>query len=293
MRVTETMKASRAVAAARITSTRFDRAARRAQTGERVSVPSDEPSTFALLSRLDARASLVEARSKASQLARTDLEVAEGALASAADILVRAKEIAVAMANGHVDAGTRAAAAVEVDALREQLVQLGNTRGPSGYVFSGNRTDTPAFAANGVFQGDDGTRSVEIADGKVVRANASGARAFTALGGRDVLADLATFAADLRNDNMPGIRAAVDGMSALFGQVMAARVDAGLRAEQLRAAADVLDGSLLAIRKARAAHGDVDAVSAFSELVAAQQAYERSLAVTRQLLSLSAASSGG
>jgi flagellar hook-associated protein 3 FlgL len=59
------------------------------------------------------------------------------------------KELGLQAANGTVGQSDRDAIAVEMKALRNQLLSLGNTRDDSGnYLFSGTRVNTPAFAEN-------------------------------------------------------------------------------------------------------------------------------------------------
>jgi flagellar hook-associated protein 3 FlgL len=83
----------------------------------------------------------------------------ETALSSSNDILIRMKELGIQAANDTLAPDDRKAIGVELKALRDQLLSLGNTRDNSGnYLFSGTRVNTPAFAedANGnvVYEGD-------------------------------------------------------------------------------------------------------------------------------------------
>lgn len=287
MRVTENLRIAHATSATTSASSRAELASQVASSGNRMSAPSDDAAGWSAVVRLDGRLSLVQGRQTAATRASSDLDLAEGALASATDVLVRAREIAVQMSNGAVDAKTRADMAGEVLGLRDQLVALANTKGATGYVFSGNKTLTAAFDAQGNFQGDDGVRNVEIADGVVARSNASGAKAFTAAGGRDVMADLQALATALSQNNVASVQSAIGLMESDQQQVTSARVDAGLASERLHSAGDVMAQTILSMQKARSSEADADAVSAYSELVAATTAYQRAVEVTRQVLSLS------
>jgi flagellar hook-associated protein 3 FlgL len=258
-----------------------------ALTGERAQAPSDDPSAFGATRRLDARMGLVVARARAADQAAGDLDLAESALASASDLLVRAREIAVQMANGSMDAKARADAAKEVDSLRGALVAIGNTKGENGYVFAGLQTATVPFDANGAFWGDAGSRQVEIADGKTSTASASGALAFTALGGRDVLADLASLGSALSNNNVGAIQASIGTMDACRDQLVSARVRAGMDGAHLHDAANVMTSLVTRLSAERAQAGEVDAPTAYSSLANARAAYERAIEITRQILAQS------
>jgi flagellar hook-associated protein 3 FlgL len=290
MRISDSMRLSSATAGQARLSAQLFELSNKATSGQIVDRPSEGPTLYTRLSLLDARKERLEGRKRGADQAQLDLELSESALASASDLLVRARELAVSMADGTVDPATRASAAKEIADLRASLVGLANGRGSRGFLFAGTLTSTTPFSPAGAFAGNDQVMNVEVADGVYVAGNASGARAFTAAGGRDVFADLMAFEAALANDDDAGIAAAIDAMTASHDQVVVARSEVGLSLDRVRTSSEIADASLVAVAGARAREGEVDAVDVLSRLVNAQQAYERSLAVTKQVLSMLAAS---
>jgi len=290
MRITENMRVASAVATQQRMAERVQRATEVASSGARVGKASDDPSAWATGQAHAGRSAAAKARSKVLDRAASDLEVAEGALASAVDVMARAREIATQMASGSMDATTRKNAALEVDALRDQLLGLANTQGGAGYVFGGTKTDVPPFTAAYAFVGNTGTRSAEIAPGTTLVTNPSGARAFTTAGGRDPFADLGALSTALRTNSVAGITAAIDTTEAGRRQLSDVRSDAGLTLERARSASEVLGNLALRLDKARAGELEADAAPAFTELKNASDAYDRSLTVTKQILSLSSLS---
>jgi flagellar hook-associated protein 3 FlgL len=286
MRITESMKYANVLENLSTTTTRLARANQVASSGVAVQDPSDDPTAWSLVQRLDARVSLGTSRSTTLRSAASDLDTAEGALASGTDLIVRAKEIAVAMSNGSVAPADRKSAAVEVDAIRNQLLALANTKGANGYLFGGNETTSPPFDTNANFVGDDGVRNLELSESKTARSNVSGARAFTVLGGRDLFADLAQLSQDLNANNVAGVTSALGTLDSDHQQIVAARIDAGTQSGVLSSAADMTDSLVVQLRASRSGAGDADVASAYSELTAAQQAYEAALAVTQRVLSV-------
>ncbi|MBL8715955.1 MAG: hypothetical protein JNL79_08160 [Myxococcales bacterium] len=287
MRITENMRVSSAVATQQRMAERVQRATEVASSGARVGKASDDPSAWATGQTHAGRSAAAKARGKVLERAASDLEVAEGALASAVDVMARARAIATQMANGSMDAATRKNAAIEVDALRDQLLGLANTQGAAGYVFGGTKTDVPPFTPGYAFVGNTGTRAAEIAPGTTLVTNLSGARAFTTAGGRDPFADLGALATALRTNAVAGITAAIDASEAGRRQLSDVRSDAGLTLERARSASEVLGNLALRLDKARAGELEADAAPAFTELKNASDAYDRSLTVTKQILSLS------
>lgn len=259
-----------------------------ASSGYRVNTPSDDPSAYGRTVARDGRDAVITARRDVALRASNDLDVAEGILGTVADHLTRARELAVQGANGTMTADMRATMAVEVRALRDSVLSLSNTRGGYGYIFAGNRTDTAPFTSAMTFVGNDDARSIDVADGVSVRVNASGAQAFTTAGGVDVFQVLGDLATAMETNNPAGISTSIDALDASHRQVVASQVQTGFTGERIRTAAEVIDNALLASHKVRASDMEADAVTAFSDMTQAQNAYTRSITVTRQLLALSA-----
>ena len=108
----------------------------------------------------------------------------ETALRSANDVLTRMKELSLQATNGTQGKVEHDAIATEMQALRDQLVSLGNTRDDSGnYLFSGTRVNTPAFAtaADGsvVYQGDQTLTKIPAGVERQVAYSRSGTDVFS------------------------------------------------------------------------------------------------------------------
>ncbi|MBI4957336.1 MAG: hypothetical protein HY908_35330 [Myxococcales bacterium] len=263
--------------------------ARRATTGLRVERPSEDPVTFGIVARESQDIERLDRRARTLERAGGDLDAAEGALADASDLMVRARELALQMADGSMSASERAGAAEEVAGLRLGMLGLANARGARGYLFGGSATATPPFDSGGAFVGNDKALGVEVADDVVVRANPSGRLAFTALGGgHDVLQYLADLAAALAADDQAGVASAVGALEEGHDQLVSARAEVGQRAARLRSAGAVSTGVARQVERARAALAEIDPATAYSDLVATEQAYQRSLEVTRRILAQSA-----
>ena len=98
-----------------------------ATSGRRLVRPSDDPVGAARSLRVrDMLGDVETARGKIASVHR-ELTHEETAIAGMTDVLSRVKELAVQMASPVADAGSRAAAASEVDGLRSQLIALANT----------------------------------------------------------------------------------------------------------------------------------------------------------------------
>ena len=155
------------------TSFLFDRATERMSTiqnklattqaqltvSKQVLSPSDAPDQAAAIQRLQGEVERQDSHSKLLKSALNRYQAEETALSSANDILTRLKELGIQASNDTLSPKDRQAVGMEMKALRDQLLSLGNSRDDSGnYLFSGTRVKTPAFKenANGevIYQGD-------------------------------------------------------------------------------------------------------------------------------------------
>jgi flagellar hook-associated protein 3 FlgL len=268
-------------------ATRLTLASRRASAGSRVLSPSDDPIAYSTSVRRGSTIANLDARTRSARTAADDLTVTERSLDSATELLSEAKSLAVQGTNETMSATDRGSLALRVTGIRDQLLELANTRGSSGYVFGGSRTDTPPFDPNGAFSGNDTVIRIPVTDGVAPRKNVSGAKAFTLAGGTDVFAELNNLAAALSANDTTAIRGGIDTIQAGYDQVVAVQVDAGLSIERLRSSADVLDAASLAVSQSRSRDvGADDLAGLATELAAANSSYQQSLTVTRRLLAL-------
>lgn len=261
-------------------------ATKEASSGQRLDRPSVDPVGAARLVRIQSALDATSSYRGVIATARADLELAESTLASATELLTRASELAMHGANGATTDEARQHIAEEVRQIREQLLALANKKGTQGHLFAGTATDTVPFDASGGFFGNDQERVAQVGANDTAVVNVSGAEAFTAAaGGRDVFADLADLESALLANNLSDIAAGVNNSDTCRRQILAARVDAGLRVDRLQTADAVHEQSLLALSSEKSDVVDADAVEAYSRFVSLQQGLDQAIAVSRTILS--------
>lgn len=286
MRITEGIRYLSALWSSRRSSERYAEAAEVASTGKNVRTPKDRPADFGASVRITSEMTIHASRSDAAKRAQGTLELGETALADASDVLMRARALAVQMANGAIPASERTNAAAQIRDLRSALLSLANTRGPDGYLFGGTRTDAPPFDAAANFVANDNVIAIQVSDTVAVTGNASGASAFTALGGVDIFVELSNLEAALAGNNIAGVQAGIGRMDLSHAQLVAARVSTGLLVDRMASAREVMDNILVSLQKSEASLVEADVPTAYSALTNAQAAYERTLAVTRNILEI-------
>lgn len=127
----------------------------RLTTGKKIAVPSDDPVVAARALKLRTDVSQIKQHKTNVQDAMSWLEITESALSNVGDILQRARELAVQGSSSTATADDTRKIEQEVQQLRQQLIQIGNSTYAGRYIFSGFKTDTK-------FIKDDGTFNVEV-----------------------------------------------------------------------------------------------------------------------------------
>jgi len=288
MRVTEQMRYDGVAQNLAQLSSRQAKAAQEAQTGVRVNLPSDDPIAAAQLARLSASQSQVAARRNTISSVRGDAELAESSLQQASDLMASAKELAMQGGNGSLGASERATLAQQVKDIRDQLVGIANTRGTSGYLFAGSATETQPFSATGTFNGNDDAHIVDIGNSTPSAVNASGAKAFTSAGGRDVFGDLDALYNALNSNDSTAISASLDGLDRSRSQITNAQATIGLTINKLDASDSVQSAIDLQNSKSMSDIGSVDPAKAYSTLVQLNNALQQSVTVGKSILDLAA-----
>lgn len=147
LRITNRMMAERSLQDLTSTLRRLDRYSEQLATGKRISLPSHDPTGMELAMRL--RSTLFETEQYIDNVgtALNWLETTDGALDQVVQVLQRARDLIVNGATGTHPAESREALAIEMNQLIDDLINVGNTRHGSKYIFGGENTQTPPFAA--------------------------------------------------------------------------------------------------------------------------------------------------
>ncbi len=155
-------------------------------TGKQLVRPSDDAQKTALIQRLKSGLATQENYQSGLESLRTRLISEESVLASAQNLLLRIKELSVRGASESMSNADRRIMAVEVDALRDELMALGNTRDSNGnYIFSGSMVGTIPYQkdADGKigYEGDDTQTRIFVSDQRTLEMNNPGDEVFKSI----------------------------------------------------------------------------------------------------------------
>ena len=151
-------------------------------TGKKVLKPSDDPAVATQLLNLSSLKANNLQYDRNINTAMNELELQESVLASSGNVLQRVRELVIQANNATQSPQTREAIADEISNLANELLQLANTKSPSGeYIFAGYNSRTPAFAKSGadfVYQGDQGQRLLQVSEDTQLAVRDNGADVF-------------------------------------------------------------------------------------------------------------------
>lgn len=259
----------------------------KATSGQAIEEPSDDPAGAIRITEYDRLITRLDRYQGNLDNVDHGLRLADQSLVKMVDIIGEAKSIAIQMSNDTMVQTDYDAAAQAILGFNDQLLAIANTRLQDGrYLFGGVDEDTPPYDATGNYQGSLQNRDVEIASGVFIRGTTSGNEGFGDAGGQ-VFNVVNQFVADLQAGNAAGIDQAVGDLNdALdFGLVNLARI--GARGQYLDEVAFTNDELQLHFSVEKARFEEVDLVSEYTKVSAAETALNSIVELSSRLLQTS------
>ena len=170
----------------------------KAASGKRVNHFSDDPLGAARVFDLRGLEASLEQYDKNIDAAQPFLEQTDTVLGEVVEVLTRAKELAIAMANDSNTTQDRQLAAAEAGQLLQHLRSLANSDVAGRYLFAGFKNATAPFSSTNAYLGDGGAIAVQTSASTTLSLNLPGNQLFQGagvpggVGVLDVLSDLQT-----------------------------------------------------------------------------------------------------
>lgn len=248
-------------------------------SGTKLAKPSDDPAATA--SALDVRSAqrAREVHERNANDALGWLGTVDTALGQSTDILRRVRDLTLQGSNqGVMSAESREALAVEIDALKDALLQQANTQYLGRSVFAANSLAGSAYAPDYTYSGVAGT-SLErrIGPDSNVTVDGDGVAAF-GQGATSVFALLDGISADLRAGT--AVSGRVSQIDTAMSAITTQRSIAGSRYAQVERGKDLLAMSKNELEARRAGLEDADLGQIIIDLKMQEVAYQAALSVT-------------
>lgn len=261
----------------------LERASDRLSSLKEVRRPSDDP--VRVVTSLALRNSLGKVGQYQKNIgdAQSWLEITEGALGNAIDVLQRARELAVNGSTDTVPQESRLALAQEVRQLKEELIQIANTTHGSRYIFGGTRTSEPPY--DGGWKGNDGKIEFLISPEVTIQVNLPGGDLFGdensgAIGTLEKLADI------LEDNTKSGtdVSSVIGELDQVLDKFIAKRGEIGAKTKRMERALDRLSGTEISVTELLSKAEDADIAKAIIDLKSQENAYRVTLAAGARIV---------
>ena len=279
MRITNSMMSTRALRDLQANYAGLAKVQEQVSSARKLNRASDDPAQARVAVKVRDNLNAIAQHLRNIDTAERATDTAETALSSAGDTVIRLKELAVQAANATVSSSDRQAIANEVTQLTQQLVGYANAKSGEDYIFSGQRTRTPAYASAGAaYAGDSNALNARIAPGVTLATNVTADVAFG-----PALAAAVQLGADLAAGSPPsaGVLTALDGS---LDAILAARSRIGAVVNRLDSTRTFLESSQESSVKLLSDLEDADMAEVISQAAQRQAVYEAALSVNAKIL---------
>lgn len=258
-----------------------------ASSQKAITRPSDDPTATADSLRIRAEQRATEQYGRNIGDGTGWLTTIDSALATTTSLMNRVRDLTVRGANdGSMSPTAKEAIAVELDGLREELLNQANTTYQGRTVFAGNSDAGVAFASSPLYI-HSGTGVAEdiverrITEGTKVRVDADGPATFGE-GIDSVFALVDRIASDLRSGDNVG--AHLNTLDTHMTNIREQQAIVGTRHAQIQRAEETHMERTVSLEGQRAGVEDVDIAEVILDLQLQEVSYQTALAVTARVL---------
>jgi flagellar hook-associated protein 3 FlgL len=218
---------------------RLDSIQNQLATGKKITKPSDDP--VVAMRGISYRGDLNNIEQYQRNIAEVNnfLDSTDVALDQATSAIQRIRELTVNASNGVYTDAERKSIAAEINQLREQLIDVGNSKLSGKYIFNGTSTTTPPLDKNNPTNPganiNANSISIEVFDGVQIPVNANAKGLFgdnSATGGTNLFGDISALIDDLTGTaGAPGndIDSYLTKLDVNLNNIISTRSDVGAR----------------------------------------------------------------
>ncbi|MHB8120661.1 MAG: flagellin N-terminal helical domain-containing protein [Desulfuromonadaceae bacterium] len=309
MRVTQNMSADTSIYHIQQGRAKLDRLQELTASGTAVNRPSDDPINTRLL--LDIVDKVKATDQYSSNITKSGIwqQFTSTALTGMSDTLQQAQKLAGTISDGVSDPALRNSVVSQLQALKQQMIDMGNMQTGDQYIFGGANNDTPPFtnspaqlpppapqnAAFAFYSGDESNINVEIGNNAAPMAmNILGNQILTAdtatsqnYGTTNILQAFDDMIYAVQGNDVTGIRDSSQAFGDGAKQIFNAITDVGSRITRLESFTKMNENTRNTLMTVYSNTQNVDYAKLGVELSQQQIAFEASLSATAKLSQLS------
>lgn len=291
LRVTQNMMSMQTLSNLNKNYSRMSDMENQISTGRKINKASDDPVGVTYSLRYRAELASNEQYQSNADAAVSWLDFTDSTMQQATDVMKRLKELTVQASSGTVTVAGMDAVKQEVEQLKEQMSNIGNSSLNGKYIFNGQQYDKPPYVLSGTITDfsqidtDLGSVDYSVGDQNTFQINTSGNDFFGSSTDTDnvfkVMNDLITAlgSGDVSqvNDQMSNIETRMDKMQSALSEV-------GARSNRIELIQNRLGDRSLNLTTLQSKTEDADIAALTVKATTAQTIYESALKSSAQIL---------
>lgn len=263
-------------------------------TGKKINKASDDPvgTTYALKYRSELKSNDQYQTNVDSSISL--LDYTDSVMDQSGQIMTKLKELVVQASSGTMSQDDRDASKAEVEELKKQLVDLGNSQFNDKYIFNGQTYDQKPYELSGTVTNygdintDNGAVDYTISSGVTLQANTSGSDYFGSSTDSDnAFKIMDNVISALDSGDSTALTNSLDGIASRTGKMLAGRAEIGAitnRAELVQTRLGSEEGTVTDLQ-AKTEDADVDKL--MIQVTTAQTVYESALKAAANVMNTS------
>ncbi len=295
MRVTSNMSADNSIYNIQQGQAKLNRLNELTASGQIINRPSDDPINSRLL--LDIGDKLRSGEQYLSNIKKSSTwqQFSNTALTGMSNIMTLAKQQIASISGGSSDPVARQNAVSQLQALKQQMVDMGNMQLGDQYIFGGAKNTTPPFSATApYYTGDETSLNVEIGNGTKMQMNIAGNQILTAdtaasqpYGTTNILKTFDDLITAVGANDVPGIQAGAQSLSDGAKQINNVQSDVASRVLRLDSSTKMNASTKNTLETIYGNTQNVDYAKLAVQLSQQKIAFEASLSSTAKLSQMS------
>ncbi|MEW4431730.1 flagellar hook-associated protein FlgL [Paenibacillus pabuli] len=291
IRVTSGMMSTQMLSNLNRNLNRMDNMSNQISTGRKINKPSDDPVgvTYALRYRAELAAN--EQYQTNTDAAVSWLDTTDSNMQQALDVIKRLKELAIQGSNGTLSGSDLEAVNLEVDELKNHLVDIGNTQIRGKYIFNGETYDQMPYQLSGGVtefadvETDNGGVIYSISQQVTFQINTSGNEFFGSKTETDnIFRIIDNLSVALNSEDQDAVSQQLENIESRSNKMQAALSEVGARSNRIELVQNRLLDQNLNFTTLQSKTEDADVASLMIQATSAQTIYEASLKSSAQIM---------
>ena len=285
MRVTNSMVVNNLLSNLGKNATRLSRYQNQVSTGKRITKLSDDPVGASYSIRYSTDIAKEEQCLNNIASSKEILTATETALSSANEVLGRIRELTVQAGGAASSETSKESIKVEMEQLKEELVNLANTSYNGRYIFSGYKTDKALLAEDGTYAitvEDAEKINYQISENNIMQVNTLGTDIFGIGAEGDtpkIIADIDKLINSVSSGNSEEISKSLADLDDAQDSILAGMTEIGGKMNRLQLAESRVTNNVTYLGEAKSLNDDVDAAEAVTKLYTEKAVYSAALQV--------------